>query len=255
MKPLFCLLLATTSLWALQPIEVAVQEQNAASSAFTPQEKQYLLNAALATYLEHAADSPSGMLLSNIGSVYFSLGELGTAIAYYHQAHALLPRNALIQQNLHTAIEQAGVAHLQQPKPITNLLGLQWCSPAERSALVVGAIAVTLVFFSLNLWFPSVSFLIAWRTAAICTALLLSSLIWYTLFVPQQAVVLHAAPLRPSPEAASTELGLPTVRAGEVVQVLAPGPHNDVLQVQTALETVGYIPRNDLCFPFSPPAK
>ena len=248
MRGLFCLLLTAGSLHSLQPIDVAVQEQNAASSALTAQEKQHLLNSALETYLEYAQDHPSGTLLSNIGSVYFSLGEFGTAIAYYQQAHTLLPRNDLIQQNLQTAITQAGVDHLQQKRPVTDLLGLRWCSPSERSALAMCVIAFSFIFFSLNLWLPSVGFRPIWRFCATCTALLFASLLWYMLFVPQQAIILHAAPLRPSLETSPTEPGLPSIRAGEVVEVLESSSFLDTTRVQTASEVIGYIPRNDILF-------
>jgi tetratricopeptide (TPR) repeat protein len=250
MRKAFCLFffLATIPLHGLEPIEVAVQEQNAASSASTQQEKQRLLNSALTVYLGYAQDRPSGMLLSNIGSVYFSLGEFGAAIAYYQQAHSLLPRDRSIQQNLRIAATQASVEHLQQEHPMTELFGLRWCSPDERSALAIGAIVFCFIFYSLNLWLPFVGFRLIWRIAAICTALLLSSLAWYTLFVPQRAVVLHATPLRPSPEASAAEPGLPTIRAGEVVEVLESNPSFDATRVQTASEAVGYIPRNNIYF-------
>jgi hypothetical protein len=248
MRALFCLLLATASLHGLPSIEVAVQEQNAASSALSQKERQHLLNSALATYLEYAKDSPSGMLLNNIGSVYFSLGEFGTAIAYYRQALALLPRDVSIQQNLQIAATQAGVEHLQQDRAMTDLFGLRWCSPAERSIFIMGAIAFSFVFLSLHLWFPFVGFLWIGRIAATGTALLLSSLIWYTLFVPQQAIIVHATPLRTSLEAAPGEPSLPAIRAGEVVEVLESDALSDTTRVQTASEAIGYIPRGDICF-------
>ena len=247
MSIVFCLL-AATPLCGLQPIEVAVQEQHAAISAPTPQEKQRFLNSALAIYLEYAQDNPSGMLLSNIGSVYFSLGEFGTAIAYYRQAQSLLPRSTAIQQNLQLAVTQALVEPFQQRRPMTDLIGLQWCSPAERSAIAAGAIAFSVVVFSLDLWFPLVGFLFVWRTAALCTTLLLSSLAWHTLFVPQQATVMRATILRPSPEASSAEPGLPTIRAGEVVEVLESDLLSCTTRVQTASESIGYLSRGDICF-------
>lgn len=242
------LFLATVSLQGLQPIELAVQEQDAASSTTSQQEKQHLLNSALTIYLGYAKENPSGMLLSNIGSIYFSLGEYGAAIAYYHQAHALRPRDRMIQQNLRAAVSQAGVEHLQQERPITDFLGLRWCSAAERSALALGAIAFTFIFFSLNLWLPLAGFRLIWRGAAICTLLLLCSLVWFNLFVSQQAVVLHATPLRPSLEAPATEPGLPTIRAGEVVEVLESDASSHSTRVQTAAEAIGYIPREDVYF-------
>jgi tetratricopeptide (TPR) repeat protein len=244
----FFLLLAAVSLHSIQPIEVAVQEQNAASFTTSQQEKQHLLNSALGIYQEHAKDHPSGMLLSNMGSIYFSLGEFGTAIAYYHQAQALRPRDPSIQQNLRVAVSQAGVEHLQQERPLTDFLGFRWCSAVERSALALGAIAFTFIFYSLNLWLPLVGFRLIWRIAAICTLLLFCSLVWYNLFVPQQAVVLRATPLRPSVEASSEELGLPTIRAGEVVEVLESDTASGTTKVQTASEAIGYIPRDDIYF-------
>ena len=240
--------LVTSSLQSLQPIEVAVQEQDAASSAPSQQEKQRLLNSALTIYLGYAKENPSGMLLNNIGSIYFSLGEYGTAVAYYHQAHALRPRDTIIQQNLRTAVSQAGVEHLQQERPLTDIFGLRWCSATERSALALGVIAFTFIFFSLNLWLPLAGFRLIWRTAAICTLLLLCSLVWYDLFVPQQAVVLRATPLRPSLEASATEPGLPTIRDGEVVEVLESEASSHDTRVQTAAEAIGYIPREDIYF-------
>ena len=248
MRSLFCLLLAATPLCSLQPIETAVQEQHAGNSAQAPQEKQRLLNSALTAYLEYAQDCPSGALLYNIGTVYFSLGEFGPAIAYYRQALSLLPRNKTIQQSLQLAEAQAGIEPLQQRHPIADFIGLQWCSPAERSAIALGAAAFSLVFFSLNLWLPLAGFRFIWRTAALCTALLLSALTWHMLFVPQQATVVRAALLKPFASASSAEPGLPTIRAGETVEVLGSDLPSGSARVKTASEAIGYLPRSDLCF-------
>ncbi len=232
----------------LSRIEMGQEAYAAAEQAKTTEERQRLLNDALAIYLAHAKDHPSGMLLTNIGNIYFSLGDFGMAICYYRRAAMLMPRNPLIQKNLQAAISRADVAHLQQERPFADAVGLRWCSPLERTAFAIGAIAVTLVVFSLNLWLPGFGFSWLWRIAASITALLLSALVWYALFIPPQAVIIKATPLRASSETAFTEPSLTTMRPGEVVEVLGGDAQLQWVRVKTAAQTTGYLPGHDLCF-------
>lgn len=229
-------------------VELGNEKYLAGERATSPEERQQLFNEALAIYLASAENHPSGMLLNNIGSIYFYLGDFGTAIGYYRRAAVLMPREALIQKNLRVALSCADVTQLQQERPLVDALGIRWCSPLERGSVALGAIAITLVFFSLNLWLPSFGFSWLWRAAACLTAALLVSLTWYALFVPPQAVVVKAAPLRASSEMAFTETAVTTVRPGEVVEVLGTDASHHWVRVKTASQTTGYLPGQDLCF-------
>jgi hypothetical protein len=137
---------------------------------------------------------------------------------------------------------------LQQERPLVDALGVRWCSPLERSCLSLGAVVLTLVFFSLNLWLPSFGFLWLWRTAAILTIAFLVSQAWYELIVSPQAVVVKAAPLRASSEIVFTEPAVTTVRPGEVVEVQGTDESRHWVRVKTASHTTGYLPGQDLCF-------
>jgi tetratricopeptide (TPR) repeat protein len=227
---------------------VATEKYLAGEQSTSPEEREKLFNEALAIYLASSKDHPSGMLLNNIGGVYFYLGEYGTAISYFRRAALLMPRNTVIQKNLRTAVVRADVALLQQERPLADALGFRWCSPLERAAFALGAIAITFIFFTLDLWLPSFGFLWLWRVAATLTLALLFAYVWYALFIPQQAVVIQAVPLRASSETVFTEAALTTVRPGEVVEVLGTDASHHWVRVRTALATTGYLPGQDLCF-------
>ena len=229
-------------------VEVAAEKYLAAEKAASPEERERLLNEALAIYLVYAKSHPSGMLLNNIGNVYFYLGDYGMAICYYQRAELLMPRDPRIQKNLHIAISQADVVNFQQERPIADALGFRWCSPLERALCAIGAIAVTLIFFSLNLWLPSFGFVWLWRMSAVLTLAFLSALVWYALVVPVQAVVLKAAPLRASSETVFTEPTLTTVRPGEVVDVVGTDESHHWVRVRTQAQTTGFLPGQDVCF-------
>ncbi len=229
-------------------VELGNEKYLAAERATTPEERQQLFNEALAIYLSYSKENPSGMLLNNIGSVYFYLGDFGTAIGYFRRAEVQMPRDAVILKNLHVALLRADVINLQQERPLVDALGGRWCSPLERSGLSLGAIAITLVFFSLNLWLPSFGFLWLWRIIAMLTIALLMSQAWYGLVVSPQAVVVSAAPLRASSENVFSEPSVTTVRPGEVVEVQGTDESRHWVRVKTASHTTGYLPGQDLCF-------
>ena len=80
------------------------------------------------------------------------------------------------------------------------------------------------------------------------TAIFLSALVWYSLFIPEQAVVVRAAPLQESPGIASYKVALAVVRPGEVVEVMSVDPTHEVVRVRTSAKTTGYIPGKSLFF-------
>ena len=229
-------------------LEMASEKYIAAERSTTPEEREQLFNESLTIYLSYAKEHPSGMLLNNIGNIYFYLGDFGLAISYYRRAAVLMPRDSVIQKNLHLVLDRAGVASLQQERPLSDALGFRWCSPLERVALGMGAIAMTLVFFSLNLWLRSFGFSWLWRISAIVTVAFLGACAWYDLVVPQQAVVVKAAPLRASSDAPFTEPAVTTVRPGETVEVLGTDASRHWIRVRTASKATGYLPGQDLCF-------
>jgi tetratricopeptide (TPR) repeat protein len=245
----FCLFATPMTTPSRSPrVEEGTEKYLEGEKAGTPEERQKLFNEALSIYLAYAKDHPSGMLLNNIGNVYFYLGDLGTAICYYRRATVLMPRDSIIQKNLRVALAQADVTHLQQPRPLFDALALRWCSPFERAALSIGLIASTFIFFTLNLWLPSLGFLWLWRASAILTLALLWALVWYALFVSPQAVVIKAAPLRASSDTSFSGPSVTTVIPGEVVEVLDTDASHHWARVKTASQTTGYLPGQDLCF-------
>jgi tetratricopeptide (TPR) repeat protein len=233
---------------AIPRIEAATEKYLAGERAASTEERQELFNEALSIYLVYAKGHPSGMLLNNIGNIYFYLGDFGMAISYYRRAAMLMPRDSIIQKNLCIALSRADVTSLQQERPLSDALGLRWCSPLERSSFAIGSIAITLVFFSLNLWLPSFGFLWLWRTSAILTLAFLTALVWYALIVSPQAVVVKAAPLRASSEASFTQPAVTTVRPGEVVEVIGTDESHQWVRVKTASQATGFLPGQDLCF-------
>ena len=228
-------------------IESAVEKQIAATSATTPEERQRLLNEALAVYLSYAKENPSGYLLSNIGDVYSSLGNVGLAIGYYRRAAMQLPRNVTIQSNLQAAVAQANVTFIQQERPLAEFVGLRWCSPLERASIAIGAIAFSFLLFSFNLWLPFVGFRIPWRVSATLTTLLLLFLLSYSLFVPQQAVVIKASPLEPT-SAKTPQEAITTVRPGEVVDIVDVEANRGMVHVRTSSHIYGYLPIQTVFF-------
>lgn len=230
----------------LPSIETAQEHYMAGVRATTPEGRAQHFNDALAIYLPYLKRDPSGMVLNNVGNIYFSLGDFGTAVCYYRRAATLMPRDDRVRNNLRLALSRAEI--VQQERPLADVLGLRWCSPLERTGLIIGAIAVTLVFFSLNLWLPGFGFFWLWRVSAALTGAVLAALMWYVLFIPPQAVVVRAAPLRASSETAFTEPSVTTVRPGEVVDVLGTAEQREWVRVRTASQVTGYLPGQNLCF-------
>ena len=230
------------------PIETAVEKQVAAEAAPTVEERQQLLNDALAIYLSYVGDSPSARLLNNIGEIYVSFGRYGMAIWYYHQALAFAPRDPIIRNNLQAAATQANVAFMQQEEWWSDLWGLRWFSPLERTLLAIGAIGLTFVLFSLNVWLPGYGFRGCWRVFAIGTSVVVLALLTYGLFVPGKAVVLQAMPLYASSDGNVQKLSGITVRPGEVVQVFNVDASRQMVYVKTASQSMGYVPATNLGF-------
>ena len=116
----------TAAAWTEQPrVESATDAYLAALHTTVPEERQQLLNQALSIYLSSSPDHPSGKLLNNIGNIYFTLGNYGMAICYYRRAAAQMPRDGAIQKNLKAAVSRAGVASLQQDRPLYDAIGLR----------------------------------------------------------------------------------------------------------------------------------
>lgn len=245
---IFVLTLIAQPLQAEAPsINHAMEKYAASSRVQEPAERQKLLNEALNLYLPYAERSPSALLLNNIGSVYFSLGEFGRAIALYRQAEALQPRDARIQANLAQAIEQAGVAHVQITRPIDHVLGvLRYLSRTERYAFALGGILLTFALFSLDLWLPGNGFRWPFRLASCATACLLLLLLAHYLLVPQRAVVLAATPVLSS--CVFDQEPLAVARPGEMVEVFLTSPEPTWVKVRTCSYVVGYAQSRDLFF-------
>jgi hypothetical protein len=229
-------------------VESGTEAYLAAQRTTVPEERQQLLNQALSIYLSSIPDHPSGKLLNNIGNIYFTQGNYGMAVCYYRRAAVQMPRDGAIQKNLKAAAARAGVSSLQQDRPLYDAIGLRWCSPLERDSLLLGGIVVSLVFFSLNLWLPAFGFQCLCRVCAFFTCSAVIALIWYALIVPPLAVIVKAAPVRPSSNETISEPAVTTVRPGEVVAVLGTEANHHLVKVKTASEATGYVLSQDLCF-------
>lgn len=238
-------LMLTASLPAVSSLEEAMSNYTKAEQSEKADERKELFNKALATFL--SIDNPSGQLLCNIGNIYFYLGDDGTSIAYYRMAERLIPNDPSLEKNLHIALETAEVSRLQIERPLEDFLGFRWISVFERRLLALGAIGITLVLFSFNVWFPRLGFCWPWRLFGGATALFLLLLWLYAFFVPARAVVIHASSLRVSSGFSSKET-VTTVRPGEMVEVLASASDKDWVRVRTSFGVTGYLPGKIVCF-------
>lgn len=222
-------------------LDVAMEKYQAAEKSHSSEERSRLFNEALAMYLPYTKVRPSGELLTNVGNIYFYLGDLGLAIAYYRDALVESPRNGVIQKNLSVAIEKAHVYGAQMTNPVADGVALRWLSPYERIMLVIGVISISFVLFSLNVWLPSFGFRGVYIASTFLTVLLLVVLGLYALFMPVHAVIVRETELRTaiSQEPASSSVVL---HPGEMVEILSYDSTQEWLRVRTVTGLPGYLP-------------
>ena len=228
-------------------VEMGVQKYQEALQTKDTQKKTDLLNEALSIYLSHAAQDPSGRLLSNIGDVYYSFGQYGYAIGYYRRALFFQPGDKAIQHNLQVAIKTAQVGNEQISQPFYEFMGYLGWTPNERGVLALGLILVTLIVFSLNVWFPSFGFAIPWRILLICTGVYVGPLLLSSVFMAPTAIVLRAVPLRSLTIPHVSLTGI-SVDPGQMVYVESCDDLSGNVQVRTVSGVSGDLPKEDLMF-------
>jgi hypothetical protein len=223
----------------IAPLQSAMKAYDEAQK--NPQDREKLLNEALKTYLTYETKNASPELLANVGDIYFYLGDFGMAIAYYRRAEYLLPRDPTIQKNLSLALHSANVTGLQIERPLADAAGLLFLSPYEKQLFLLGALSLTFILFSLNLWLPSFGFKRIFQLVSVLTSLLFIAVFWYSVFLPPRAVVVKACPLKMTSQVSSQNDVVTSVRPGEMVEIVTIDPSHVWVQVRTVTQSVGYI--------------
>lgn len=228
-----------------ESMESALEKYGAAERSGVQSEKEALFNDSLKFFLEYAKKKPSGKLFYNIGNTYFYLGDYGSAIAFYRKAQKLMPRDVFLRKNLAQAIEQADVQGYQIEDSFIDKVCFQWCSPAERSLMLLGGAIFCFLVFSLNIWFPFPLFGYVWKIAFGGVILLVCVFTWHEFFLAPRAVIVKATVLH---VVGSTSSGATfMLRPGEMVEVIGIDERKSWVRVKSTTSVIGYVPGEAVC--------
>jgi|GEM_PF-6465742 len=204
MKTILCFLLLIGSV-AQQDLfyDAGYEAYKKGEMATSEEERIDHFNKALSFYLQYDKREASGFVLFNIANTYFQLKEYGLAIAYYHKARKMLPRDERIMRNLLKATAKAGVTHEGRAL---------FFSSYERKLLLLAFFISACIFFSLFLWWRLVS-CVYLASICICACLFFFSDLLYHSFRADEAVVIQTTLLLESP--------IEQPRAGEDVLLIS----------------------------------
>lgn len=171
---------------------------------------------ALDAFVQAAAVGQNAALHHNIGNTYTQLNEGGRAIAHFHKALALAPRNPETKANLNLVYQRLGRT-APEPTLFTRIAGLL----TLNSWVWLTVIAFWLLVFSLALpkilnWRPSAT----WSTRIVFSIALVvcaCALFGYHSLAKLAVVTDLETPLRPSPAQHSQTIAF--LQPGETVAI------------------------------------
>ena len=186
----------------------------------------------------------SAALYFNLGNAWFKAGQIGRAIAVYHQAEQLTPRDPDLRANLQFArnqIQGPTLASSRWQRALTQLSLNEW------TLLAAGAVWLWLLLLALRQWRPSLKpalrhYVVAAGLAAALACAGFAAALHQDRFARAAVViakdaVVHQGPLEESSEAF-------TVHDGAELQVL--DQKDDWLQVTTDPRRLGWLRRDQV---------
>jgi tetratricopeptide (TPR) repeat protein len=224
-------------------LQKADDSYHAGEVATTIGEKELNFLRALRLYSQLEGEPGNGKLYYNIGNTYFQLEQYGWAILYYLRAERLRPRDDRIQFHLTLARAQQGLPLAPENK-LKNALFF-WhvkLSQTERIQLFIALIALLFFFGSLWLWYRSQAFKILSIMAGLCSALLLSSILYFYYFAPVDAVIVKAFGLYHGPREDYALVSDEPFIPGTEVKVEKVVDNGTWLKIITPEGKVGYVP-------------
>lgn len=206
-------------------------------------ERQTAYNRALRLYAQLEDQPGNGKLFYNMANAYYELGEYGWAIYYYRLAQQLLPRNALIKQQLtHALVKQGFPPPLEQPIAQNVLYWQYKMSQPERIQLFLGLLAATFLSASWLVWVRREPIKILCGVLTACTTLILGSILYTQYFAPLQAVTVEAYGLYHAPTGDSAIVSAEPLIPGTTLQIHDIVDDGSWLRVSIPQGQTGYLP-------------
>lgn len=214
------------------PLLVYEQGEKASSAGV----RKEMFYQSLTQYLDIVDQFPKDpKLLYNLANNYFQLEEYGMAIYYYEMAHALMPRNKQITNNLSRAYKKAQI-HPNAQKVFLPL------SEAEQIMLFCALFGFFSIFISIFIWKPIRLFKVM-GIAVLATLCCSLGFIVFTKYMrPIEAIAVEPTTLR---IAAGREYQLATdslIKSGMRIRVLGYTDKGDWAHIRSSEGLEGYLP-------------
>ncbi|MBU0992880.1 MAG: tetratricopeptide repeat protein [Proteobacteria bacterium] len=220
-------------------------------SAKTHQERLDAFEKALELYMIQYNEmknegKTNAFLCYNIGNCYFNLKQTGQAIYYYEIALKLLPQNALISENLKTALEKrSGAIDVKHNEIKEILLFFHYkISTRDRIRIMIWLSVAAFLFYlpaifrqhTLSRYLSIIMFsLFGCIALSICAE---------SYFPQYEGVVVHPAYIRKDAGDAFTPIVPDPLGEGSIVRIIT--PENEWLKVEIGEGKRGYIRKDDL---------
>jgi hypothetical protein len=238
-------------LWILLlflPLQLCAAEDAAFSKyregehATSPSQRKAAFNDALTLYLKMESESPSAVLLYDIGNTYYQLHEYGYAILYYERALKENPRFSEAKTNLQIALNKVNIAPSELNFIQNYLLFFHYkLNHDEKATAVLVLLFLAFALLSVHLWMPQdvlkkLAYIALW-----VTLILFSSIIWADYLATPRAIVVRPVALRrDAGDQYAPIVGTP-VLVGTSLSVISVKDDGNWLKVRTASGEVGYI--------------
>lgn len=191
---------------------------------------------ALAAFLDAAKLGSNAALHHNLGNTYAQLGDGGRAIAHFHKALALAPRNPDTKANLALMYQRLGRA-APEPTALTTLAQLLTVNSWTWLAIAAFWLLVFFSFFPRYLNWRPVATWSARIAASITLATGICALLGYHALSSLAVVTDNETPLRPSPSQHSQTIAF--LQAGETLSI--DGQHGEFIRATLRSGRSGWI--------------
>lgn len=231
-----------------EPLEEAYRAYSAGEQAKTVAERKKEFNKALALYTEvENKNSNDGRLYYNIGNTYFQLEEYPLAIYNYYRADALRPGDDKIQQNLHFALEKAGVKPEKEETIFSQIFYPHfYLSLADRlRAFFFSGIAL-LAFISAYIWFKQKWVWNLIILSGLVYLFFLSSTLYSRFISPVEGVMIQSALLYRDAGTEYAKVKNEPLLGGSKVEVLDILKDGQWLKIKSPDGTLGYVPQKTI---------
>lgn len=235
-------------LWSSYPIHASLEQAQTyyeqGEKASTLLERQKAFNQALSLYLdlEKTLSHPSASFYAAVGDCFFRLDTYAWAVFYYERALLLDPQNLAICEALDLARIQLGLPPTIPRSSLQQIFTFDPFLPfTKRLIFFYWLIGITVLFYSLCIYYPSSMTKFIARTSLILSFLLFLNLFISFYLVPLKAVLIASTGLYRSPDS-SVQITTTPLFEGSRLSILDEFEQGKWLKVQTPDGMMGYIP-------------